>query len=98
MASQGERVPGVVGMDEGLLESMVQDEIPMQDIPEQDESLPQTNPEPEMGAAAAAKYDTTPLLLRQIPPLSPAKLHTIMARHEAGTPNNHRFKPRGYGT
>ena len=50
MASQGERVPGV-DIDVMLGEPMVQDRIPMQDIPEQDESLPQTDPEPEMGAA-----------------------------------------------
>ena len=48
------------------LDPMVQD-TPVQDIPipEQDESLPQTNSEPEMGAAAAeaAAYDTPPLPL-----------------------------------
>ena len=60
---------------------MVQD-TPVQDIPipEQDESLPQTNPKLEMGVAAAAADFATPPLLRQIPPpLSPAKMHTIMA-------------------
>ena len=61
MAFQGEREPGVVGMDLELVESMAQDEIPEQDIPVQDE-FPQPNPEPEMGAAAAeaAVYDTSP--------------------------------------
>ena len=62
MAFQGEREPGVLEMDVELVESMAQDEIPEQDIPEQDE-FPQTNPEPEMGAAAAAVYDTSPPLL-----------------------------------
>ena len=67
MASQGERVLGVVGMC-SYLESMVQDKIPVQDTPEQDinvqeQFLPQTDPEPEMGAAAAAEYDTSPSLL-----------------------------------
>ena len=49
-------------MDVGLLESMAQDESPEQDIGVQEHELPQTNPEPEMGAAAAeaAVYDTPP--------------------------------------
>ena len=80
MASQGEREPGVVGMDEGLLESMVQDRIPEQDTPEQDinvqeQFLPQLNPEPEMGAAAAAVYDTSPSLLRNPPPIPAETAH-----------------------
>jgi len=81
MAAQGERVSGVVVMCSVVGEPMVQDEIPVQDIPipELDESLPQMDPEPEMGAAAAAAVFDTPPLLRQIPPLSPAKMHTIMA-------------------
>ena len=62
MAAQSEREPGVVVMC-SVLDPMVQDP-PVQDIPipEQDESLPQTNPEPEMGAAAAeaAVYNTSP--------------------------------------
>ena len=58
MASQGEREPGVVGMCCSNLEFMAQDESPEQDIPVQEQSLPQTNPEPEMGAATAAVYDT----------------------------------------
>ena len=36
MESQGEREPGVLEMDVGLVESMVQDGNPMQDTPEQD--------------------------------------------------------------
>ena len=32
MASQGEREPGGVGMDEGVLESMVQDGDPEQEM------------------------------------------------------------------
>ena len=40
MASQGERVPGVVGMDEGWLESMAQDGDPEQDIVVEEQELP----------------------------------------------------------
>ena len=60
MESQGEREPGVLGMDGGLLESMAQDGIPEQDIGVQEQFSPQPDPEPEMGAAAAAAYDTFP--------------------------------------
>ena len=74
MASQGERVLGVLGMC-SYLESMVQDRIPVQDIPVQKQSLPQTNSEPEMGAAAAAKYDNSPPLLRNPPPISAETAH-----------------------
>ena len=76
MASQGERVPGVVGICSSVLDPMAQD-TPVQDIPipEQDESLPQTNSEPEMGAAAAAKYDTSPPLLRNPPPIPAETAH-----------------------
>ena len=74
MASQGEREPGVVGLDEGFLESMVQDgdpeqDTPVQDINVQEQFFPQMDPEPEMGAAAAAEYDTSPSLLRNHPPI-----------------------------
>ena len=69
MASQGEREPGVLGMDEGVLESMAQDGDPEQDIGVQEHEPPQLNPEPEMGAAAAAAYDTSPPPLRQNPPI-----------------------------
>ena len=64
MESQGERVLGVLEMDVGLVESMVQDTAE-QDINVQEQEPPQMNPEPEMGTAAAvaAAYDTsTPLL------------------------------------
>ena len=70
MAAQDEREPGVVVMC-SVLDPMVQD-TPVQDIPipEQDESLPQMDPEPEMGAAAAeaAVHDTSPPPLYQNPP------------------------------
>ena len=50
-------------MDLEMVESMAQDEIPVQDIPieMQVEFPPQTDPESEMGAAAAATgFDTLP--------------------------------------
>ena len=58
------------------LDPMAQD-IPMQDIPEQDESLPQMDPEPGMGAvaAAAAERDTSPPLLRNPPPIPAETAH-----------------------
>ena len=59
MASQGERVPGV-DMDLEFVESMVQDEIPEQEMLVVQDELPQTNPEPEVGAAAVAADDTPP--------------------------------------
>ena len=66
MAAHGERVSGVVGMCSCSLvdEPMVQDEIPMQE-----QFFPQMDPEPEMGAAAAAVCDTSPSLLRNPPPI-----------------------------
>ena len=73
MASQGEREPVVLGMDEGLLESMVQDGDPEQDIGVQGQEPPQMDPEPEMGAATAVVYDTPPPLLHQNPPPIPAE-------------------------
>ena len=76
MASQGEREPGVVEMCNSVLDSMVQDGDPEQDIPMQEQSLPQTNPKPEMGAAAAAAYDTPPPHLRQIPSPTPSETET----------------------
>ena len=78
MESQGEREPGVLEMDVGLLESMVQDETPEQDINVQEQFLPQPDPEPEMAAAAA--YDTTPPPLRQNPPflVEPSALDMIL--------------------
>ena len=56
-----------------VLDPMAQDKIPEQDIGMQEQSLPQMNPKPEMGAAAAAKYDTSPPLLHQNPPPNPAE-------------------------
>ena len=76
MASQGERVLGVVGMCSSNLESMVQDEIPEQDIGVQEQFFPQMNPEPEMGAAAAAVCDTPPPHLRQSPSPLPSEATT----------------------
>ena len=61
MAAQGERVPGAVDMDGSNLESMAQDgeaEQEMLVVEEQEQSPPQMDPEPEMGAAAA--HDTSP--------------------------------------
>ena len=60
MASQGERELGVLGMDEESLESMVQDGDPEQEMLVVQDELPQLNPAPEMGAAAAAAFDTPP--------------------------------------
>ena len=77
MASQGEREPGVVGMDEGVLESMAQDGDPEQEmlvVEEQEQFFPQTDLEPEMGAAAAAVYDTSPPPLHQTPRSWPNRL------------------------
>ena len=81
MAFQGEWLPGVLEMDLEMLESMAQDEIPVQDIPieMQVEFPPQMDPEPEMGAAAeAAGYDTPPPLphLHQIPSPAPSETET----------------------
>ena len=95
MASQGEREPG----DEGLLESMVQDGDPEQEmLVVEEQELPQTNPEPEMGVAAAtaAVYDTSPPLLHQTPPpilaesVHPsapdlARLFAVLAQMETNT-------------
>ena len=75
MASQGERVLGVVEMDVGLVKSMVQDGDPEQDIGVQEQFPPQTDPEPKMGAAAAAAYDTSPSLLRNPPPIPAETAH-----------------------
>ena len=55
MESQGERVLEVLGMDGELLESMVQDGNPEQEMLVVQDELSQTNPEPEMGVAA--EYD-----------------------------------------
>ena len=74
MASQGERVPGMVGMDVGVLESMAQDGDPEQEmLVVEEQELPQMNPKPKMGAAAAVAYDTSPPLPHQNPPPIPAE-------------------------
>ena len=53
-------------MDESNLESMAQEGDPEQEmLVVEEQELPQTDPEPEMGAAAA--YDTSPPPLRQNP-------------------------------
>jgi len=73
MASQGERVLGVVGMCDNL-DSMVQDEIPEQEmLVVEEQELPRTDPEPEMGVAAAAESDIPPPHLRQIPSPAPGE-------------------------
>ena len=74
MAVQGEQGQGIIEMDLEMIESMAQDEMTVQDIPiMQVEFPPQTNPESEMGAAAAA-IDTP--LLRQNPVLVPSETAT----------------------
>ena len=72
MAAQDEREPGGVVMC-NVLGPMVQD-TPEQDWCAGTISLSQTNPEPEMGAAAAAKYDTSPSLFHQNPSPIPAQM------------------------
>ena len=85
MASQGERVLGVLEMSFNL-ESMVQDKIPEQDTPVQDIPInvqepepPQTDPEPEMGAAAAAEYGTPLPTSVKSPPRPPVKPQPMVA-------------------
>ena len=61
MASQGEREPGVVEMCNSVLDSMVQDGDPEQEmLVVEEQEFPQTDAEPEMGAAAAAVWDAPP--------------------------------------
>ena len=74
MAAQGERVSGAIDIDAMLSESMVQDEEAEQEmlvVEEQEQSPPQMDLEPEMGAAAAC--DTSPPLLHQNPSPIPAE-------------------------
>ena len=62
MAAQGERVSEAIGMS-SLLDPMAQDEEVEQEmlvVEGHEQSPPQMDPEPEMGAAAA--YDTSPPL------------------------------------
>ena len=68
MEFQSEREPGV-DMDLENVESMAQDGNPEQEMLVVQDELPQPNPEPEMGAAAAVVYDTSPPPLRQNPPI-----------------------------
>ena len=85
MAFQGEREPGVLEMDVELVESMAQDGIPEQDMLNvQEQFPPQTNPEPEMGAAATALDPPPPL--RQNP--SPAP--------DGSTPDNGELTAAGF--
>ena len=60
MAAQDEREPGVVGMC-NVLGPMAQD------IPVQDESLPQTNPKPEMAAVYDTPLPSSETLPRSLP-------------------------------
>ena len=94
MESQGEREPGVVEMDVGLVESMVQDENPEQEMfVMQEQFPPQTDPEPEMSAAAAAAYDTSPSPSK---PPDPGRVgsaectrHGPAMRHAGGSKRDH---------
>ena len=73
MAAQDEREPGVVVMCSLVGRPMVQD-IPEQDIVMGELELPpQMDPKPEMGAAEAAVYDTSPSLLHKDPSPIPAQ-------------------------
>ena len=67
-------MPGV-DIDVMLGEPMVQDGNPEQDVGVEEHKLPQTDPEPGMGAAAAeaAEYDTPPPFLRQTPSPAPSE-------------------------
>ena len=73
MAAQGEREPGDIDMGEGLLDPVAQDIIEQEIVGVEEEQFipPQTDPEPEMGAAAveAAVYDTSPSLLQNPSPI-----------------------------
>ena len=63
-------------MDGELLESMAQDGVPEQEMLNvQEQFPPQPDPEPEMGAAAAAEYVTSPPLLRNPPPIPAETAH-----------------------
>ena len=74
MAFQGERGQGGLDMCVSV-KSMAQDKITVQE-----QSPPQPNSEPEMGAAAeAAVYDTPHPSSVKILPRSPAKPRPIMA-------------------
>ena len=75
MAAQGERVSGVLDMCSLVGESMAQDEETEQEmlvVEEQEQSPPQMDPEPEMGAAAV--YDTPLTLSTKTPRSWPSRL------------------------
>ena len=77
MAAQGEREPGVVDMEGGLLDPMAQDKEVEQEmlVVEEEQFIPpQMDSEPEMGAAA--EYGTPPPHLRQIPSPTPSETAT----------------------
>jgi len=76
MAAQGERGQEGLEIDLEGNESMAQDEITVQDTPMQVEFSPQTNPEPEGSAGAAAAFDTPPPSVK-FPPRSPVKPRPI---------------------
>ena len=95
MASQGEREPGVLGMDEGLLESMVQDGDPEQDIGVQGQGPPQMDPEPEMGAATAAVYDTPlPSSTKTLPQSLPKRFTRVYPTWPGYSPCWHKWKTK----
>ena len=59
-----------------LVDSMVQDGDPEQEmLVVEEQEPPQTDPEPEMGTAAAAEYDTSPSLLQNPPPIPAETAH-----------------------
>ena len=76
MAAQGERELGEIVLGEGLLDPVAQD-IPEQEmlvVEEEQFFPPQTDPEPEMGMAAAA-FDPLPLSVKILPqPLADPRL------------------------
>ena len=73
MAVQGEREQEGLEMNLEMLEPMAQDEITVQDSAMQVEHPQQATPELEMGAAAEAAVDDTPLpSFVKVPPQSPA--------------------------
>ena len=73
---------------------MAQDGIPEQEMLNvQEQFPPQTDPEPEMGAAASAVYDTPLPSSVKIPPRSPAKPRPT----EAIQPRRGRLRPANWG-
>ena len=77
MAAQGGRVSGVLEMDEGLLESMVQDGNPEQEmLVVEEQELPQTDPEPEMARRMTPPHPSPVKILPQ-PPAKPRPTEAI---------------------